>query len=58
MMQLNNWFAHVAEMVAAGHALAFTVCCFVVLIWAVSRPVFGFSDTWQLVIHTGMTPHV
>ena len=56
-MQLNQWFAHVAEQVshAAGHALAFIVCCLVVLIWAVSGPVFGFSDTWQLVINTGTT---
>jgi low affinity Fe/Cu permease len=27
----------------------------VVLVWAVSGPLFGFSDTWQLVINTGTT---
>src|SRR5688572_1881039 len=40
---------------AAGHAVAFMLCCAVVLIWAVSGPLFGFSDTWQLVINTGTT---
>src|SRR4026208_2099426 len=56
-MHLNKWFAEVAEAVshAAGHALAFIICCVVVLIWAVSGPAFGFSDTWQLVINTGTT---
>ena len=27
----------------------------VVLVWAVSGPIFGWSDTWQLVINTGTT---
>ena len=31
------------------------VCCFVVLVWAASGPIFRFSDTWQLVINTGTT---
>ena len=31
------------------------VCCAVVLVWAVSGPAFGFSDTWQLVTNTGTT---
>ena len=44
-MHLNKWFAQVAEAVshAAGHALAFIICCVVVLIWAASGPAFGFS---------------
>jgi low affinity Fe/Cu permease len=31
------------------------VCVLVILIWAFSGPVFGFSDTWQLVVNTGTT---
>jgi low affinity Fe/Cu permease len=40
---------------ATGRPLAFILCCAVVLVWAVSGPIFGFSDTWQLVINTGTT---
>jgi low affinity Fe/Cu permease len=38
-----------------GHAFAFVAAVLVVLIWIVTGPVFGFSDTWQLVINTGTT---
>jgi low affinity Fe/Cu permease len=31
------------------------ICCAVVIVWAISGPFFGFSDTWQLVINTGTT---
>jgi low affinity Fe/Cu permease len=34
---------------------AFIVCALVVVAWVVSGPLFGFSDTWQLVINTGTT---
>jgi len=56
-MNLNKWFGQIAETVshAAGHAVAFIICCIVVIVWAASGPVFGFSDTWQLVINTGTT---
>ena len=40
---------------AAGRALAFIVAVSVVLVWAISGPLFQFSDTWQLVINTGTT---
>ncbi len=40
---------------ATGHPLAFVTAFAVILIWAVSGPMFGFSDTWQLVINTGTT---
>jgi low affinity Fe/Cu permease len=40
---------------AAGKPLAFALCLAVVLLWAASGPLFGFSDTWQLVINTGTT---
>ncbi len=41
--------------VALGHPLAFLAAVAVVAVWAISGPVFGFSDTWQLVINTGTT---
>jgi low affinity Fe/Cu permease len=40
---------------AAGRASTFMVAVGVVIVWAVSGPLFGFSDTWQLVINTGTT---
>jgi low affinity Fe/Cu permease len=38
-----------------GRSSAFAVACGVIVIWAVTGPLFGFSDTWQLVINTGTT---
>ena len=40
---------------AMGTSWAFFVACIVVLAWAVTGPVYGYSDTWQLVINTGTT---
>ena len=40
---------------AAGRASAFAVASAVVLVWAFTGPLFGYSDTWQLVINTGTT---
>ena len=34
---------------------AFIACCAFVLAWAASGPLFGFSDTWQLVVNTATT---
>ena len=39
----------------AGRPLTFALCLLVVLAWAVTGPIFGFSQTWQLVINTGTT---
>jgi low affinity Fe/Cu permease len=38
-----------------GQPFAFVLAFTVVMVWAVSGPLFGFSDTWQLVINTGTT---
>jgi low affinity Fe/Cu permease len=46
----SRWTAH-----AAGHPLAFLAAALIILAWVVSGPLFGFSDTWQLVINTGTT---
>jgi low affinity Fe/Cu permease len=40
---------------ATGSPWAFVLCVVVVVLWAVSGPLFAFSDTWQLVINTGTT---
>ena len=40
---------------AAGRATTFIIALVLVVVWAISGPVFGFSDTWQLVINTGTT---
>ena len=40
---------------AAGRALTFMIAAAVVMIWAITGPIFHFSDTWQLVINTGTT---
>src|SRR6478736_6075079 len=38
-----------------GGSSAFAIACGIVLVWLISGPFFGFSDTWQLVINTGTT---
>jgi low affinity Fe/Cu permease len=40
---------------AAGSPMAFLLAILVIIGWAVLGPVFGYSDTWQLVINTGTT---
>jgi low affinity Fe/Cu permease len=40
---------------ATGSPIAFITALTVVILWGVTGPIFGFSDTWQLVINTGTT---
>ena len=40
---------------AAGDVRAFLAAVAVIVVWAVTGPLFGFSDTWQLVVNTGTT---
>jgi low affinity Fe/Cu permease len=47
-------FAHQASTLA-GHYVTFMAALLLIVIWAVSGPFFGFSDTWQLVINTTTT---
>ena len=56
-MSLEALFTKVANRVAhaAGMPTTFILCCAVIVVWAVSGPLFGFSDTWQLIINTGTT---
>ena len=54
MDRFFTWFAGRVSSLA-GQPLAFAAAFGVVLIWGATGPVFGFSDTWQLVINTGTT---
>jgi low affinity Fe/Cu permease len=47
-------FAHRASMVV-GTPPAFAAAVIIIVLWAVSGPLFAFSNTWQLVINTGTT---
>jgi low affinity Fe/Cu permease len=53
----NSWFTRFAKATsrAAGRPAAFGVAVLVIALWAITGPVFHFSDTWQLVINTGTT---
>lgn len=52
-----NWFERFARKasILAGKPAAFFGAVGIVLVWLATGPVFGFSDTWQLVINTGTT---
>jgi low affinity Fe/Cu permease len=55
----GGWFARLAVATSrtSGRPTTFllAVAVAVVLVWAITGPLFGFSDTWQLVINTGTT---
>jgi low affinity Fe/Cu permease len=53
----NSWFTRFAKWTAraTGRPAAFAVAAAVIVAWAITGPLFGFSDTWQLVINTGTT---
>lgn len=55
--KLSKTFAQAASAIAhtTGKPITFILCCVVVVVWAISGPLFGFSDTWQLIINTGTT---
>lgn len=55
--QSRSWFTRFARVTsrAAGRPAAFMLAVAVVLAWLITGPLFGFSDTWQLVINTGTT---
>jgi low affinity Fe/Cu permease len=53
----KGWFDRFSRMVthATGQPAAFGIAAVVIIVWAVTGPIFGFSNTWQLVINTGTT---
>jgi len=54
---LGRWFANFATRAStfAGHYVTFLAAVAIILVWAVTGPLYGFSETWQLVINTGTT---
>jgi low affinity Fe/Cu permease len=54
---IEDVFAAIAAKTAevTGSFWSFSVAGLVIIVWALTGPVFGFSDTWQLVINTGTT---
>ena len=54
---MERLFTRIATLIAtaAGQPLSFLLALGVVIGWAVSGPIFQYSDTWQLVINTGTT---
>lgn len=57
MPHSNSWFGRFAKVTSrtAGRPAAFMLAMGVVVLWATTGPLFGYSDTWQLVINTGTT---
>jgi low affinity Fe/Cu permease len=53
----SAWFTRFANGAsrATGKPITFALALAVVIVWAVTGPIFGFSDTWQLIINTGTT---
>jgi low affinity Fe/Cu permease len=55
---MNNFrFSHLARRIAvlAGRPVVFLAALVSIVLWALSGPLFGFSDTWQLVVNTTTT---
>ena len=57
MRDRNLWFVRFAQSVSqfTGQPVTFFIALATIVVWAISGPLFGFSDTWQLVINTGTT---
>jgi low affinity Fe/Cu permease len=53
----NSFFGRMAEAITkfSGSTAAFVAAAGIVLVWAVTGPLFHYSETWQLVINTGTT---
>jgi low affinity Fe/Cu permease len=53
----KSWFSRFAKASAryAGKPLTFMIVVLIIVVWAIAGPIFGFSDTWQLMINTGTT---
>ena len=54
---LDRIFTAVASRIAffAGQPAAFVIALALIVIWGVTGPIFGYSDTWQLVVNTATT---
>jgi low affinity Fe/Cu permease len=57
MAAMNQLFTRISSRISAyaGKAVTFLLAIMVIVVWGLSGPLFGFSDTWQLVVNTGTT---
>ena len=57
MAKSKSWFTRFSTVAArpTGRPATFMLAVVIVLVWGITGPLFGFSDTWQLVINTGTT---
>ena len=53
----GKWFSRFSSYLSTvtGRPVSFVLAVVLVLVWAVTGPLFGYSDTWQLVINTSTT---
>ncbi|WP_394808179.1 low affinity iron permease family protein [Nitrosomonas sp.] len=56
-MRSAIWYSRFAKAAAhfCGRPRVFTLAVAIIVVWVITGPMFGFSDTWQLVINTGTT---
>jgi low affinity Fe/Cu permease len=57
MHRFHHWFTLFAKWTAriSGHPVAFVSAVALIVVWAVTGPIFDYSNTWQLVVNTGTT---
>jgi low affinity Fe/Cu permease len=53
----KSWFTRFTKWTAraSGKSVTFIIALSIIVVWAITGPLFGFSDTWQLIINTGTT---
>ncbi|MGO4221207.1 low affinity iron permease family protein [Lysobacter sp. TAF61] len=56
-MRNTSWYSRFAKAAShfCGRPRVFAFAALLIVVWIVTGPIFGFSDTWQLVINTGTT---
>jgi low affinity Fe/Cu permease len=54
---VKRTFADIATAIAhqSGRPITFLLAAFIIIVWAITGPIFHYSDTWQLIINTGTT---
>ncbi len=57
MAKSKSWFSSFSKQIsrATGRPSAFGIATLVLLVWAITGPIFQYSDTWQLIINTSTT---
>jgi low affinity Fe/Cu permease len=56
-MHKKSWFTQFAKKAShlAGRPMAFALAGGTIVVWLITGPIFGFNETWQLIINTGTT---